>query len=136
MFGSPKVMTLSKQKIMKAMVVALLLLAGAAVFAARSQQQEPREPRDKVVLPENYLPEGEARDIIFQACVQCHDLRNTVSQRKTAASWKRTVDEMIWRGAPLFADEAETVAKYLASSFGLDKPIPEELKSKPTGRKR
>ena len=131
-------MTLSKQKIMKAMVVALLLLAGATVFAARSQQQEPREPRDKVVLPENYLPEGEARDIIFQACVQCHDLRNTVSQRKTAASWKRTVDEMIWRGAPLTAVEAEKLAKYLAASFGPDKPIPDELqlKKKSTSDKR
>ena len=120
---------------MKAMVVALLLLAGAAVFAARSQEQEPREARDKPILPENYLPEGEARDIIFQACVQCHDLRNTVSQRKTAAGWKRTVDEMIWRGAPLMADEAETITKYLAASFGPDKPIPEELKKKSTGSK-
>src|SRR5207237_9229677 len=98
-------MKLSKQKIMKAMVVALLLLAGVTVFAARSQQQEPREARDKVILPENYLPEGEARDVIFQACVQCHDLRNTVSERKTAEGWKRTVDEMICRGGACSAVE-------------------------------
>ena len=130
----PESMKLSRQKIMKAMVVAFLL-AGATVFAARSQEQEPREARDKPILPENYLPEGEARDIIFQARVQCHDLRNTVSQRKTAAAWKRTVDEMIWRGAPLMADEAETITKYLAASFGPDKPIPEELKKKSTGQK-
>ncbi len=123
---------------MKAMVVALLLVGGATVFASRSQEQEPREAREKAILPENYLPEGEARDIIFQACVQCHDLRNTVSQRKTAASWKRTVDEMIWRGAPLTAGEAETIAKYFAASFGPDKPIPEELqlKKKSTSDKR
>ena len=134
----PEAMKLSKQKIMKAMVVALLLLGGATVFASRSQEQEPREARDKPILPENYLPEGEARDVIFQACVQCHDLRNTVSQRKTAAAWKRTVDEMIWRGAPLTAVEAETIAKYLATSFGPDKPIPEELqlKKKSTSDKR
>ena len=131
----PEVMKLSKQKMMKAIVLTLLLLAGATVFASRSQQQEPREARDKAILPENYLPEGEARDVIFQACVQCHDLRNTVSQRKTAAAWKRTVDEMIWRGAPLMADEAETITKYLAASFGPDKPIPEELKKKSTGSK-
>ena len=138
LFGCPTVMKLSKQKIMKAIVLTLLLLAGATVFASRSQQQEPREARDKVILPENYLPEGEARDVIFQACVQCHDLRNTVSQRKTAAAWKRTVDEMIWRGAPLTAVEAETIAKYLAASFGPDKPIPEELqlKKKSTSDKR
>ena len=64
----PEVMKLSKQKIMKAIVLTLLLLAAATVFASRSQQQEPREARDKAILPENYLPEGEARDVIFQAC--------------------------------------------------------------------
>jgi Quinohemoprotein amine dehydrogenase A, alpha subunit, haem binding len=131
-------MKLSKQTTMKAMVVVLLLLAEAMVFASRSHGQEPREAREKAILPENYLPEGEARDVIFQACVQCHDLRNTVSQRKTAAGWKRTVDEMVWRGAPLTTAEAETIAKYLAASFGPDKPIPEELqlKKKSTSDKR
>jgi hypothetical protein len=124
---------LSKQNIMKAMMVALLLIAGATVFASHPQGQEARE---KPILPENYLPDGEARDLIFQACVQCHDLRNTVAQRKTAAAWKRTVDEMIWRGAPLMADEAETVTKYLSASFGPDKPIPDEFKKKSAGNKR
>ncbi len=126
----------SKQNIMKATLVVLLLLVAATIFASRPQAQEAREAREKTVLPENYLPSGEARDLIFQACVQCHDLRNTVSQRKTAAGWKRTVDEMIWRGAPLMADEAETITKYLAVSFGPDKPIPDELKKKSTGVKR
>ena len=124
---------MSKQNILKATALALLLIGAATVFASRPQDQEPRE---KPILPENYLPDGEARNIIFQACVQCHDLRNTVAQRKTVAGWKRTVDEMIWRGAPLLADEAETVTKYLAASFGPAKPIPEELKKKSTGIKR
>jgi len=126
----------SKQNIMKATLVVLLLLVAATVFASRPQAQEAREAREKAVLPENYLPSGEARDLILQTCVQCHDLRNTVSQRKTAAGWKRTVDEMIWRGAPLMADEAETITKYLTVSFGPDKPIPDELKKKSTGVKR
>jgi len=116
----------------KGLVLVLTLLASIVVGAPRQQGQTPPE---KAVVPENYLPDGEGRNLIFQACVQCHDLRNTVSQRKTAAGWKRTVDEMIWRGAPLMADEAETVTKYLAASFGPDKPIPEELKKKSTGQK-
>ena len=128
-------MKLSKIDFMKGTALALLLVAAVTVLAG-PRVQERREAQEKTILPENYFPDGAGRDLIFQGCVQCHDLRNTVAQRKTAAGWKRTVDEMIWRGAPLFADEAETVAKYLASSFGLDKPIPEELKSKPTGRKR
>jgi hypothetical protein len=128
-------MRLLKQKIMKAVAIALLLLAAVTVFASRPQGQEPPETREKTVLPENYLPDGEARDLIFQACVQCHDLRNTVAQRKTAAGWKRTVDEMIWRGAPLMSDEAGTVTKYLTASFGPDKPIPDEFKKKSAGNK-
>ena len=119
---------------MRALVLLLLMVAAIAVLSSRLQGQETRDSQEKTI-PENYLPEGEARDIIFHACVQCHDLRNTVSQRKTAASWKRTVDEMIWRGAPLMADEAETITKYLAASFGPDKPIPEELKKKAKGQK-
>ena len=115
---------------MKAAALALLLLAAMTVFASRRQAQERRETQEKPIVPENYLPAGEGRNLILQACVQCHDLRNTVSQRKSAAGWKRTVDEMIWRGAPLMTDEAETVTKYIAASFGPDKPIPEELKQK------
>ena len=79
-----------------------MLLVAATVLAAVPAQE-------KTILPENYFPQGQGRDLVFQTCVQCHDLRNTVSQRKTASAWKRTVDEMIWRGAPLMCDEAEIV---------------------------
>ena len=123
---------MSKQNVMKATMVALLLIGGVTVFAARPQGQEARE---KSIVPTTYLPDGEARDLILQACVQCHDLRNTVSQRKTSSGWKRTVDEMIWRGAPLMADEAEMVTKYLTTSFGPDKPIPDEFKKNSPGLK-
>jgi hypothetical protein len=125
---------LSKQKTLKAVAAVLLLCAGVTVLAARPQVQDARQ--EKPVLPENYLPVGEARDLIFEACVQCHDLRNTVSQRKTEAGWRRTIDEMIWRGAPLMTDEADTVTKYLAASFGPDKPIPQEFKKRSDGNKR
>lgn len=111
----------------------LLVLAAFTVFASHVEGQKTNE---KTILPENYLPDGEGRNLIFQTCVQCHDLRNTVSQRKTMAGWKRTVDEMIWRGAPLMTDEAEMVTKYLVLSFGPEKPIPDELKQKPVTNKR
>lgn len=110
----------------------LVLFAGLVVGAPRPQGQTPPE---KAVLPEDYLPDGEGRNLIFQACVQCHDLRNTVAQRKTAAGWKRTVNEMIWRGAPLMTDEAETITKYLAESFGPDRPIPDVFKKRSVVKK-
>ena len=110
-------------------VILMLLVSGTLLGSNVAVQEKP-------ILPENYFPDGPGRDLVFQSCVQCHDLHNTVSQRKTAAAWKRTVDEMIWRGAPLMSDEAEIVTKYLAASFGPDKAIPEELKAKRADKKR
>ena len=104
----------------------LLLLVGVAISLPETVGQERQDSGLLREAPEGAtsLPEGEARAIILSACVQCHNLRNTVSQRKTADRWRRTVNEMIWRGTALTADEAETIIKYLAVSFGSDKSIP------------
>src|SRR5919199_1800082 len=103
--------------IKKIFLLAVLLLFG--VFVALSQLAG-QEKQESAALPEGaqYLPEGEGRAIMLKACVQCHDLRNTVSQRKTEAGWRRTVNEMVWRGTPLVGDETEIVIRYLARSFG------------------
>ena len=114
---------------LKLVTVGLLLLTAVSVLASTQTVQ------DKTFVPEDYLPDGQGRDLVLAACVQCHDLRNTVMQRKTATSWRRTVDEMIWRGAPLMVDEAGTVTRYLVESFGPDKPIPEKLKKRLAGDK-
>jgi cytochrome c5 len=74
------------------------------------------------------LPEGPGRDLILQSCVQCHDVGIIISQRKTTAAWRRTVNEMIWRGAPLMADEAEVVINYLVASFAPNAAIPDARK--------
>jgi mono/diheme cytochrome c family protein len=77
-----------------------------------------------------YLPQGEGRSLALQACVQCHGLKTVVARRAPAASWRRTVNEMVALGAPLTAGESAIVAGYLAASFGPEVPIPEELKTK------
>jgi len=111
---------------------ATLLLLLVLAFASGSHRAGSQGATLQKDLPQgaNYLPLGEAREVILQGCVQCHDLQNTVSQRKNAAGWRRTVSEMIWRGAPLTADEAEMVTRYLVVSFGPEKPLPEALKTK------
>jgi mono/diheme cytochrome c family protein len=76
------------------------------------------------------LPEGAGRALMLQACVQCHDFKSVVSQRKTADAWRRTVNEMIWRGAPLLADEAAVLTDYLAAAFGPDSSPPRSSTSK------
>lgn len=101
-------------------LVALMsvVLAGVVFTASRSAGQEtPRTNTEK----SDSLPDGEGRRVMLQACVQCHDFKNIVAQRKTPEAWRRTVDEMAWRGAPLMPGEAEVLSRYLASSFGADK---------------
>lgn len=87
-----------------------LAILSLTLAAAALPQSHRREAPD--------APEGEGRTLLLESCVQCHDLRIVAAQRKTPAAWKRTVNEMIWKGAPLLADEVETLAKYLAASFG------------------
>jgi len=110
----------------KAAALMLFLLVGLIARApSAGGQDEPGKGRpaegEKTKLTET-LPEGEGRAFLAQACVQCHDLKNIVTQRKTAAGWRRTINEMIWRGAPLMVDEAAVLNKYLASQFGPDDP--------------
>jgi len=64
----------------------------------------------------------EAGKLLQAACVQCHDLRPIAAQRKERAAWRRTVNEMIWRGAPLLPGEAAILVDYLAAEFGRDAP--------------
>ena len=77
-----------------------------------------------------YLPAGEGRSLVLQACARCHDLKSVVARRAPAANWRRSVNEMVTLGAPLTAGEITVVARYLAASFGPEVPIPEELKKK------
>jgi len=88
------------------------------------------EPKAEENQWAKYLPAGEGRSLVLQACVQCHDLKTVVARRAPAASWRRSVNEMVVLGARLTAGEAAIVAKYLAASFGPEVPAPEELKKK------
>lgn len=63
------------------------------------------------------LPPGPGRTLLAEACAQCHELRPIVTQRKPEAAWRQTVNEMIWRGAPLLPGEADVLVAYLAASF-------------------
>lgn len=89
------------------LLVGIAFLVLAAVALPQSRRREAQE-----------APEGEGRTVLLGACVQCHDLRIVAAQHKTQAAWRRTVNEMIWKGAPVMSDEVEGLAKYLAASFG------------------
>jgi len=64
------------------------------------------------------LPPGPGQTLVLETCVQCHDVRAIVTQRKSESAWRRTVNEMIWRGAALMPGEADVLTKYLVTEFG------------------
>lgn len=69
------------------------------------------------------LPPGPGQTLILEACVQCHDLRAIVSQQKSESDWRRSVNEMIWRGAPLMPGEMDILTRYLSTTFGAQQPV-------------
>jgi hypothetical protein len=79
------------------------------------------------------LPPSSGREVMLNACVQCHSFRVIVMQRKTEEAWRLTVNDMIVRGAPLIESEAEILASYLAKSFGPDSPLPQQSHKEESG---
>ena len=85
-----------------------------------------------LLAPPQSAASGDGGALLQSACVQCHDLKPiAAAQRKTREGWRRTVNEMIWRGAPLLPGEASIVTDYLAS---LGPAAPPESKPAPQPR--
>jgi len=68
------------------------------------------------------MPDGEGKGLVLGTCTQCHSLNSTVLQRKTAAGWQRTVQDMVSRGAQLHPQEIKIISDYLARNFGPESP--------------
>lgn len=104
--------------------------------AAVSAPPKPTDPADqpqlwivgslerlrKTPVPEtgrlsDLLPDREGKGLILGSCVQCHGLRYTVQQRKVAAEWSATVNDMVARGAQITEDEADLIESYLAENL-------------------
>ncbi|MCS6805213.1 MAG: hypothetical protein RMM98_01725 [Acidobacteriota bacterium] len=63
------------------------------------------------------LPDGEGKQLVVTACVQCHNLGYVTDQRKTVEGWRHTVHDMVARGAQLTVAECEVMVSYLAQHF-------------------
>lgn len=94
------------------------LTIGLAVLHAQDSTMREVGRRDWA----SSLPDGEGKGLVLGACTQCHSLSSTALQRKTSFEWRRTVNDMVARGAQLQSAEIPIVAAYLTKSFGLDSP--------------
>lgn len=65
------------------------------------------------------LPEGEGKRVVVEACSSCHGMiRVPKAAGRTRAEWRRTVLNMIGRGAMVYPEEIDAISSYLTEYFG------------------
>jgi cytochrome c5 len=64
------------------------------------------------------LPDGPGKETLASVCTQCHGLDVITALRRSAASWKQTVDQMRDMGASATDQEFTAIVNYLARNFG------------------
>lgn len=72
----------------------------------------------------NPLPPGEGRDLVAAACIQCHGANPFMQLRMGPEAWRRSVYDMVLRGAQVQPEDIDVVVNYLAASFGPGNNVP------------
>ena len=108
-----------------AVVLAVLALAGAAVFAQRTSLQTASSN------PTVDLPAGAMQAKATTACTECHEARIILQQRLSKAAWTKEVDKMSKWGALVDARDRDALIDYLSANFGPDQPPYQSSRSAP-----
>jgi mono/diheme cytochrome c family protein len=66
------------------------------------------------------LPGEDARSIVVNDCLGCHDEPLLLQQRLTAKQWAAVVKKMLGWGAPTEPENVEPLVAYLAAHYGPD----------------
>jgi cytochrome c5 len=64
------------------------------------------------------LPNGPGKELVETRCVACHDLERVATIKRDKRYWAPLVAEMVARGAPVSAEEAQVITAYLVAQFG------------------
>lgn len=64
------------------------------------------------------LPPGKNVEVVVGRCVICHSLEMVGMQRLDRAQWEAVVDRMIGYGAPIPAEDKQTILDYLVTYLG------------------
>lgn len=78
----------------------------------------PTAPSAATVAAADKLPAGPGKELVATRCTLCHDLERIADTKRGKTEWPVLVANMMGRGAPVSADEAKTIASYLAANFG------------------
>lgn len=66
------------------------------------------------------LTDGQGKEVVEGGCALCHGLDRVVAAKRSKGEWQLIVKRMIFLGAPLDGDQANTVVSYLDSNYGSD----------------
>lgn len=89
-----------------------LLIAGAALASgpAKAQKAGP-------------FPDGPGKEIVAQACTQCHQAGPIIRLRMNEKGWRHQIYNMVLRGAQIGPDDIDAATAYLAAHFGPGVPV-------------
>lgn len=74
--------------------------------------------------PAHLLPDDEGKGLILATCVQCHaSLGYVLGLRKNSEGWRRTVNDMVSRGAQVTPEESEIIINYLVKHMASEKKV-------------
>jgi cytochrome c5 len=102
----------------------LILLLAAGCTGAQETSPAPEtvvvETTPPTTTPTPLLQNiAEAEELFESKCGECHPLNYPATRgARSHMAWKGTVNEMIENGANVTDEEAELIAKYLATMYG------------------
>jgi len=76
--------------------------------------------------PQAQLPDGDAKQIVQNACAACHGLNTVTSAGHTREEWVTVLHMMVNVGAPVPQDQFAAVTDYLTKNFPA-KPVPDAV---------
>ncbi len=94
-----------------------MVLATSSRFLTAGPQAAAPSPKGVDQRLANQFPEGEGKEIVLSACVQCHGLGEITSHRMDTKGWQKVILDMVARGTQLLPGESETLVQYLATNF-------------------
>jgi mono/diheme cytochrome c family protein len=70
------------------------------------------------------FPDGLGKEIVAQACTQCHQAGPITQLRMNELGWRRMIYNMVLRGAQIGPNDIDVAAAYLVAHFGPGVPVP------------
>src|ERR1051326_7833044 len=98
-------------------ILLLISIAALISFTALTDVQGQKAAQPK-------LPDGPGKDILQNACTECHDLQMVYNTGYDNHEWELTVERMITAGANVTPDQAPTLVDYLLKNMTGEGPQP------------